>query len=263
MTWRSRTRGALWAVTAVLAASSAGAQSAMTTEYDVRYGPLTVLSLRATTESAAGRYRTTTEAHTVGVVAMIFPWHASATTEGRLEASGLRPLAHRSSGEYRGQRRSVVIDYGVGGAVVAAVEPPAEDDYREAVPIALQQETVDPLTATLNALASQCRGTVRVFDGRRRYDMELTDLGDADVPRSRGAAYAGPARHCRSEMRPIGGFWRTGPQHDERPSQLDSWIASPRPDLPAVPVYLELSSQRGTLSIHLTGVTGTPSDSVR
>jgi hypothetical protein len=257
-TRRSRIRGALWAVTAVLAASSAGAQSAMTTEYDVRYGPLTVLSLRAATDSADGGYRTTTEAHTVGVVAMMFPWHASATTEGRLDAGGFRPLAHRSNGKYRGQRRSVVIEYGVGGAVVAAVDPPADDDYRDAVPIALQQETVDPLTATLSALASQCRGTVRVFDGRRRYDMELTDLGVADVPQLRGAAYTGSARHCRTEMRPIAGFWRTGPQHDERPSRLDSWIASPRPGLPPVPVYLELSSQRGTLAIVLTRATAAP-----
>ena len=258
MTWRSRTHGVVWVVTTVLAASSVGAQSAMTTEYDVRYGPLTVLSLRATTESADGHYRTTTAARTVGVVAMLFPWQASATTEGRLEASGFRPLTHRSSGEYRGQRRSVVIDYGIGGAVVAAAEPPAENDYREPVPIALQQETVDPLTATLTALASQCRGTVRVFDGRRRYDMELTDLGQADVPPSRGAVYAGTGRHCRTEMRTIAGFWRAEPRHDERPARLESWIASPRPDLPPIPVYLELSSHRGTLSIHLTAATAAP-----
>src|SRR5262249_23077875 len=157
---------------ALLMGSKAGAQNAMTTEYKVRYGPLTVLSLHATTESTEGYYRTTAEAETVGVVAALFPWHASATTEGRLQARGLRPLAPRSSGEYRGQRRSVVIEYGGSGAVVAAVAPPAADDYRDAVPIALQQETIDPLTATLSALASQCRGTVRVFDGRRRYDME-------------------------------------------------------------------------------------------
>ena len=263
MNWRRPAYGALLAAAVALTASSAGAESAMTTEYDVRYGPLTVLSLRATTESADSRYRTTTEAQTVGMVAMIFPWHASATTEGQLEASGFRPLTHRSSGEYRGQRRSVVIEYGVGGAVVAAVEPPAADDYREAVPVALQQETVDPLTATLSALASQCRGTIPVFDGRRRYDMALTDLGEADVPRSRGAAYAGPARHCRSEMRPIAGFWQAEPRQDERPARLDSWVASPRPDLPPIPVYLELSNHRGTLSILLTGVGGAPAGSTR
>jgi hypothetical protein len=262
MTWCGRASAVLLAVALQFSASRTAANE-VTTEYDVRYGPLTILSLRATTESADGRYRATTEARTVGMVGMVFPWHASATTEGRFEAGGFRPRAHRSSGEYRGQRRSVEIDYGVGAAVVAVIEPPAADDYRDAVPIGLQQETVDPLTATLSAIASQCRGIVHVFDGRRRYDMQLIDLGDADVPRSRDMVYTGRARRCRSEMRPIAGFWSTEPRHDERPSRLDSWVASPRPGLPPVPVYLELSNQRGTLSIHLTGVSATPSASIR
>jgi len=248
---------------AMVSSARAPARAEVVAEYAVRYGPLTVLSLRATTESADGRYRTTTEAHTVGVAGVVFPWHASATTEGRLMASGMQPLTHRSSGEYRGQQRSVVIDYNTASGIVAAIQPAADDDYRDAVPIALQQETVDPLTATLSALASNCHGTVRVFDGRRRYDMQFTDLGEVDTPRSLDTIYSGPARCCRSEMQPIAGFWRTGPQHDERPSRLDSWIAVPRPGLPALPVYLELSSQRGTLSIHLTSVTADPPVSTR
>jgi hypothetical protein len=239
------------------------AQSAMTAEYDVRYGPLTIMTLRATTESGDGRYRTTTTAQTVGIAGMIFPWHASATTEGRVGACGFQPIAHRSSGKYRGQRRSVVIDYDAAGAVVAAIEPLAADDYRDAVPVTLQQDTVDPLTATLIALASHCHGTVRVFDGRRRYDMELADRGEGEVPASRGAVYAGPARRCRSDIRPIAGFWRTGPRHDERPSHLDAWVASPRAELPPIPVYLELSNHRGTLSMPLTAVTSAASDAMK
>lgn len=263
MTWCGRVCTGLVTLALVSSTGRAVSRSEVMAEYAVHYGPLTILSLRARTESGDGRYRTTTEARTVGLAGVVFPWHASATTEGRLEASGMQPVTHRSSGEYRGQQRSVTIDYGAAGGVVAAIQPPAADDYRDAVPIALQQETIDPLTATLSALASNCRGSVRVFDGRRRYDMQFTDLGEADVPQSVDTIYTGRARHCRSEMQPIAGFWRTGPQHDERPSRLDSWIASPRPDLPAVPVYLELSSQRGTLSIHLTGVTAEPSGSVR
>ena len=199
-----------------------------------------MVALRATTETGDGRYRTTTAAKTVGIAGVIFPWHASATTEGRIGAGGFQPIAHRSSGEYRGQGRSVVMDYDGAGAVVAAIEPLAADDYRDAVPVTLQQDTVDPLTATLIALASHCHGTVRVFDGRRRYDIQLADEGEGEVPGSRGAVYAGPARRCRSQIRPIAGFWRTGPQHDERPSHLDAWVASPRAALPPIPVYLEL-----------------------
>jgi hypothetical protein len=248
---------------AVMSSASTPARGEIVAEYAVRYGPLTILSLRATTQSADGHYRTTTEARTVGLAGIAFPWHASATTEGQLLASGMQPLTHRSSGEYRGQHRSVVIDYSTVGGIVAAIQPAADDDYRDVVPVALQQETVDPLTATLSALASHCHGTVRVFDGRRRYDMQLADLGEVEVPRSLDTIYTGPARRCRSEMQPIAGFWRTGPQHDERPARLDSWVAAPRPDVPVLPVYLELSSQRGTLSIHLIGVTTGPSGSAQ
>jgi Protein of unknown function (DUF3108) len=260
MTWYGRLcAGLLLAV--VASASRAGAHQ-MTAEYDVRFGPLTIMSLRATTEFADGRYRTTTEGRTVGVAALVFPWQASATTEGRIEEGGLRPLTHRSNGVYRGQHRSVTIDYDAGGAVVAAIDPPAADDYRDAVPVALQQATVDPLTATLTALASHCHGTVPVFDGRRRYNLRLADLGDAEAPSAHGALYVGPARRCRSAMEAIAGFWRTGPQHDERPSHLDSWIAAPQPGLPPIPVCLELANHRGTLSIYLTAVRADPSDAV-
>jgi hypothetical protein len=118
----------------------------------------------------------------------------------------------------------------------------------------LQQRTVDPLTATLSALTLHCRGTVPVFDGRRRYDIRLTDLGDTDVPPSGSPLYSGRARRCRSEIIPLAGFWRVEPNQDERPTRLDYWIAAPKAGLPPVPVYLELSAPRGTLSIHLTAL---------
>jgi hypothetical protein len=243
---------ALAAVAVLSSPGEATAGVAVTTEYDVRYGPVTILSLRATTELADRRYRADAEMRTTGLAALLFPWQASATSEGQREADNLRPMAHRSSGEFRGQRRTVQISYGAGGSVVTAVQPPADADDRDPVPESLQQHTVDPLTATLSAIASPCNGSVRVFDGRRRYDILFTDLGDTVVPRSRRSAYSGRARHCQGTIKPLAGFWRSEPQHDERPTQLEYWIASPDPDLPPIPVYIELSAPRGTLSIHLT-----------
>jgi hypothetical protein len=238
-------------------AQSAAAE-AVRTEYDVRYGLLTVMELRATTELGAGHYRTTAEMETVGVVALLFPWHATAITDGRRDEIGLHPLWHRTRGEYRDQKRSVSLDYVTGGTVLSVIDPPPDGDYRDAVPVALQQETVDPLTATLSALAAHCRGSVRVFDGRRRYDLQLVDLGDAEVPRSRRMAYTGRARRCRGDVKPLAGFWRSEPRHDERPGHIEYWIAAPGPDLPLVPVYLELSNHRGTLTVHLTSAAAVP-----
>ena len=52
----------------------------------------------------------------------------------------------------------------------------------------------------------------------------------------------------------LAGFWRVESHHDERPSRIDFWVAAPRPDLPLVPVYVELSSPLGTLSIPLAAI---------
>lgn len=227
---------------------------AVQTEYDVRYGPLTVLELTARTEINGSAYRSSLDMRTVGVVGYLFPWQAHTATHGRLTGAVAQPRLHHSRGEYRGQRRSVRIEYTEDGVVSATILPAAELDYREVVAVDLQQGTIDPLSATVGALRSNCRGTLRVFDGRRRYDLAFTDHGDAAVPSARGALYRGRAQRCEGAILPVAGFWRPDQKHDERPSRLEYWIASPGPDMPRMPVYMELSSERGTLSVHLTAV---------
>ena len=128
-----------------------------------------------------------------------------------------------------------------------AVVTPAPEKERDVVPDALQQATVDPLTASLLTVGTECRGLVPVFDGRRRYDLRLEELPPATVPWSRGALYAGSARRCRAIVEARAGFWRDDPRDSETPTTLDYWIASPGERLPPVPVYLELSGARGTL----------------
>jgi hypothetical protein len=167
----------------------------------------------------------------------------------------MRPQRYQTSGEYRGKQRLAQLDYDGGGGVRTHIDPPAELDDRDPVPPALQQDTVDPLTAGLRAVLSGCRGQLRVFDGRRRYDLTLTDLGDADTPPSRHTVYSGRARHCRATIQPLAGFWRSEPRHDERPTHVDAWIAAPRSGVLPVPVYLELAAPRGTLAIHLAAAT--------
>jgi hypothetical protein len=246
------------ALLVALIAGDAGASPPMRLQYDVRYGPLRLVALRTTVLLDGERYRASSEMETVGIVASVFPWRSEAVSEGSRLQSSLVPQRHRSEGIYRGERRLVELDYGDGGMVQSRVEPPPEKDWREGVPLELQQTTIDPLTAGLAVMASDCRGRLPVFDGRRRYDLELTDLGQAEVESSSYHLYSGGARRCRAEVKALGGFWRDDPRHSEKPTTLDYWIAAPRGDLPPLPVYLELSGQRGTLSIHLTAVDGPP-----
>jgi hypothetical protein len=245
----------LLVVTLVLLAGRSLAAEGVTLDYDVRYGPLSILAIRTSAWIAGERYETASRMRTEGMIGYLFPWHADANSQGTVAGSVWRPERHRVTGAYRSEKRSVAIDYD-GGTVRAQVEPPPEGDYRTQVPADLQQNTIDPLTASLAAVGTNCQGTLPVFDGRRRYDMVLTDMGPADLARSRHGVYAGPTQRCRAEVRPVAGFWERkagddDPENDEEPAHLDFWIASPRPGVRPVPVYLELSGARGTLAIWL------------
>jgi len=231
--------------------------SGVSLQYDVLYGPLQVMALQTTARIGAAGYETSSQIRTVGLAAMLFPWSAGATTVGARGDGGLTPISHRASGEYRGSERSVALDYQADGAVRAVIAPPPEADDREAVPEAETQATIDPLTATLTAVQSGCRGTLRVFDGRRRYDLSLADQGESDLPAA-SPAYRGRAQHCQAQVTPHAGFWHTTEQHDERPARLDVWIAAPTPDVMRVPVYMQLSGARGTLGFRLSAASALP-----
>jgi len=245
-------------VCAALVAPAAAQDTGVVLDYDVHYGVLPIMTIHTTTELDRTQYRTRSDMRTVGAVRLLFPWSASSVASGQRNDGELRPALYRSIGEYRGERRLAEITYTGDGTVQARSEPPADEDDREPVARDLQDRTIDPLTATLAALARNCRGTLPVFDGRRRYDIALTDLGEEPSLPSSRPNYAGPARHCRGVVTPLGGFWRSSARRGEEPKQLDYWIAPPRPGLMAIPVYLELAAPAGTLAISLTQAESLP-----
>jgi hypothetical protein len=245
-------------VALALAGSAIAQDFAVELRYDVRYGPFRVLSMDLTSEITGDRYRAMSTLRTTGVIGRLFPWRSQSESRGRRDGLTLRPTWHWAEGTYRGEHRTIEIDYGPDGGVRARVIPLPEQDGRDVVPEALQQATVDPLTASMLAARTECRGTLPVFDGRRRYDLRLEERASSTVPASRGAVYTGAAKRCRATVEARAGFWRDDPRESEKPTTLDFWIASPGERVPPVPVYLELSGARGTLGAVLVAAHALP-----
>jgi hypothetical protein len=227
------------------------AQTRLLLDYELRFGPVRLVEMRATVDLDGTQYGATTELRTVGIAGVLFPWTARSWSVGTQSPSGLAPGQHRSEGTFRGHRRVVALDYD-GAAVRSHIEPPPEVDWRHTVPQRLQNGTVDPLTASLSIAGRDCTGIVAVFDGRRRYNLHLADLGTQVITAASQQMFAGPARRCRAVVEALAGFWHSDPRHSETPTTLDFWLGAPLTGLPAVPVYLELSGSRGTLKVHLT-----------
>jgi hypothetical protein len=218
-------------------------------EYRVDYGNLRLIEARVTLDFKPDRYEIVGSGIALGPLAWMSDWKGSARTVGRIDGGRLLPELHENSGNWRGEGRHAMLKYlGLDNIKVLA-DPPPDPAKVTAVPPEAIPGTVDPLSATLNMLANvartgSCAGTARIFDGRRRYDLEVTDRGTTTLPADRPWDFRGPARECAMKSKPIGGFWRD----EDPPSDEDRviWLAPLDQGL-WIPVRLEFPATIGTV----------------
>lgn len=234
-------------------------RTALRLDYDVYASGLHVMSVTARVDLESAGYRIETDARTGGLIGSLFSWHNGARSEGRFGPAGLVPELHRSDGKWRGRPRRVVLDYGDEGSIAVEVEPDAEEDKREPVPPELVRGTLDPLSAVLAVMKvvasnGSCTATVPVFDGRRRYDLEIRDVGVRTVQPKRYGPFAGPARLCEIRSHMIAGR-RIGENEPDRERSADQMlVASVLDGVPPVPVRIDAKAPFGTFVMHLSGV---------
>jgi hypothetical protein len=237
----------------------AHAAQGLALHYDVYYLALPVLSVDIASRVEPSTYRTTVALKTAGVLALFAPWTSRATAQGAIDGLVVRPASYRVDSAYRDREQQIDLEYERAGTVRGEVTGILTDGEREDVPRALRDGTIDPVSASAAlarrlATTGTCAGTVRVFDGLRRYDLRYEDLGTAELPPSRRDPYRGPARHCRATIEPVAGFLRTGEHAGERATELSVWLAPPLDAAEPVTVRMDLEGSRGTLHAHLARV---------
>ncbi len=245
---------------AVPAAPPAGAGGApgddgFRLSYDVYKSGFRALSLDFDVALGDGNYRTDARLESAGIIGWLFEWRLDATSAGELqEAATIVPQQHRRANSWRGKVRSVEIAYQAGVPAEVRAEPPYSERPELAVAAELLPGAVDPMSAVTaivlaNANGPLCRPTTAVYDGRRRYDAQLTPLGRKTLQASNFAAFAGAADGCRMSIERIAGF----KPDDERMQNLtiDIWLADVGTGAGRVPVRLELHTPWGNGFAHL------------
>lgn len=199
------------------------------------------------TVDPASPFRLTGDLRTSGIVGLFSPWQHRAASSGRLaeDRSGILGVRHRGDGVYRGSPRHIQLLFDPSSTVVEAAEPdPEEESDGRRVPPEARSGTVDPLTAFF-LLAKRlgagdgCEGVLRIYDGRQRYDLELSE---------------GPEElSCRFLYRQIAGFSKRKPPVVESDRRLGviryTRLAE---SLPPVPQRLEVPSRYGSVVVALT-----------
>ena len=229
--------------------------------YDGYYLLFRVISIDTVSSVERAAYRTNVTLRTTGLLRALGRWESTATATGVVDGASLRPAFYGANSEFRDRRQKVALEYDPSGSVRADIEGMLTDGERDDVPVPLRDGTVDPLTATISlprriVTTGSCAGTMRVFDGVRRYDLRYEDLGSVELEPSSRDDYQGTARYCRATVEPLAGFVRSGEGAGERATEMSVWLAPPAPGSAPVAIRIDLTSARGTLHLHLARVDG-------
>lgn len=182
------------------AAPATASDAALQDGFDLYLGGLLAAQIDIDAAVGSAGYTVDISFATAGFVKSLYEARIDAASEGRVAGKRLLPGRFFSDSRNSRQNRQIEMVW-QGGAPSVRAEPDYDPEPWQIDP-AQQSGTFDPLTAVaaafLPAAAGElCDRNVEVFDGRRRYDVEL---GEPEAPNASGEIA------CPATYRRVAGF---------------------------------------------------------
>jgi hypothetical protein len=157
-------------------------------------------------------YTTSANGNASGVLSVLLNGEGSVAAQGNIAADRLNPSSYTSTITDDDGTIKLQLTFADGGATEQITpQPPVRAD-RVPVTDADRRGIADPLSAVListklgggTLAASDCNHTLKIFDGRRRYNLALSYDRIDKVAIERG--YSGPILVCGVVLQPIAGY---------------------------------------------------------
>jgi len=258
--WR---RSALGAVLAALAGTAPAAAKPLTLSYLAYLAGYPVLSMTATADLPAsgqgsvgnGPYALNANIVTQGSLATLYPYRMSVAAHGRLDQGKVRPGQFHSEGTIMNKTQAVTLTYGANGKVTILAEPLTRQ-AQEAAAQGTANGTIDPASLVMAVIAAyaerqDCTGSYKLFDGVRRYDLAVQEVGSGNVQFYKQSFYQGPAVECRATPSLIQGFPQMAVESKLYPQSAVIWLAEAVQGAPAIPVRIETENALGKMVFDL------------
>jgi hypothetical protein len=186
-----------------------GPTSTIQLVWQVYLGGFNLGNIGLKTSFSGDGYSAVSRLKTAGVVNSFYEAIIDASSTGKVAGPALLPAQYNSNTVNEKQSQKVDLTYTASGIDLFA--EPAYNTERFPVSADQKRNTLDPLSGIVYSIsgisrssARPCGDTVRVFDGRRRYDIDFKYVGPDNLKSAEG--YSGPAIKCTVTYRQIAGF---------------------------------------------------------
>ncbi len=213
------------------------------------------------------QYTAAASGMTTGLLRVFATGQGSGASRGVIRGDNLMPVTYASSINNDNRIEELRIVLSAGTVKEYSVEPPTLfNPNRVPLTDANRRGVIDPMSATLVRVpgngdpvtAEACRRTVPVFDGRMRFDLQMSFKRIDKVKAEKG--YQGPVVVCGIQFLPLAGHVPDRPaikyliaQHD-----MEVWLAPIAGTRVLVPFRLSVPTPLGTGVLEATQFVTTP-----
>jgi hypothetical protein len=230
----------------------------MRTHYDIYMTSLRIGEITWTAHFAEQSYQASANGKASGVVSVLLNGEGSVATHGDISAGKIQPTKVKTIVIDDDGRVEVRMTYDNGDLKRVDDRGPPPKAGRIAVTPALLRNVTDPLSGMLIPAGSDafahanCSRTLRIFDGRRRYNLVLSYNRIDAMKVARG--YAGRVLVCGVVLRPLAGYDPDSllVRYLAGKSDLELWFAPVAGAAVLVPVRAVMPTLIGTLELRAT-----------
>ncbi len=245
--------------------------------YSVYVGGIHAMDGVVAFTKAGGSYKINLTTGTQGFLRRLAPWDAEISSRGRFAKATLRPSVSNVMTKWNDKPYNVGFAFNK-NMIKASFNPPEGNSKNEHVPEAMKHGALDPLSGVLQVISNttyngECDQSVPIYDGHRRFNLDLSNSGYEDLDGEDYSVFSGTAQRCIVDFKMLAGsrkdregshFWQDGTDNNNNQGR---WGKSSRPpvyiflgkvrdDLPEIPVRAETSTVFGGIVAHLTKVEG-------
>ncbi|VAV93088.1 hypothetical protein MNBD_ALPHA06-2097 [hydrothermal vent metagenome] len=222
---------------------------------DITYGGrvfgIPVMKANISADFVGENYAARADFRTSGLLSIFSKIQVIASASGQVKNQKLQTKEYWHKELDGRKNRELSMSYG-DELVTIRVDPPL---YSMGDPPASMQqrlEALDPVSAILalavtNVTDQQCNSTIKVFDGKQRYDLRM-QAGEVKTIRTR--AYKGKALRCQVWYVPVAGFDAddlANPEDYQKPVIM--WLSKSKDSEFQIPVRFEAKLSFGTAVI--------------
>ncbi len=233
-------------------------EKVLSLDYEAYFGGMHVGSGRANIAVEKDGYRVDGLARARGILDWYSGWRGKAQSYGDLRNwADPAPKVHENMGNWKGEDRAIKLTFLGDGEIDVEQESPPDENELTPIPEGALDNTIDPISALVGmsgvlAEGGACEGELKLYDGRRRFDLAMTDAGTRIMAPNDYNIYEGEARVCRVEINRIGGFRIEQSQYSKTARDRTVLIAQPFAEAPPIPVRVDVQTAFGTLVVHLS-----------